>query len=64
MMLCPIPIWFRFHTGAIKSITELIQDDCEKLRFDSILVRLKVKSLGFSVLLKSSFDSILVRLKE
>ena len=54
---------FRFHTGSIKRKPLKIVKCLAELRFDSILVRLKVVMFFSTFSTASCFDSILVRLK-
>ena len=55
---------FRFHTGSIKSPPANPSDTQTDRRFDSILVRLKVRTMKKRCSrMYFSFDSILVRLK-
>ena len=53
---------FRFHTGSIKRLAAEENYD-DRVRFDSILVRLKEFVEVIDDQIKEGFDSILVRLK-
>ena len=53
---------FQFHTGSIKRAKQII-DRLANRRFNSILVRLKVKQISELLPNRKRFNSILVRLK-
>ena len=56
-------VLFQFHTGSIKSPSENTTSGRAYVRFNSILVRLKVDLYKKQKALKMCFNSILVRLK-
>ena len=56
-------MWFRFHTGSIKSSSISRCRVNPRTGFDSILVRLKAHTPILNSEHRSCFDSILVRLK-
>ena len=54
---------FQFHTGSIKRLSLASGPGDEEPRFNSILVRLKVKTSHLTSEIPQRFNSILVRLK-